>query len=350
MIANKLPSNVTGLHSGSVYEDIRTFLDSYESKYTTRNYERSLKNFYVWFKNKPINELKEDDLYVRNADMLRYRKFLKNHPAEYTNNYINGMIAAIQSFYEFLERNEYDLKASRVKLKPLPDDSVRCGSLYANEAEEMSQRVLSTTKGQEKSTLIRLAYTTSLRKSTLLSITKDDIVLHPLGNYYELTTIGKGGEKHTVPISHEMYRELIKITEQEYYAQYNDGKYFHLNKNTIQSMMDKLKEDMKIPAERNIVFHSFRNVAAMFGTLEEAKTHYNHSSIVVTDKYYRHYNDDQSNAISLRIEDKIEDQIFEELSKEELIILIESQNQGLLFQMKREARNIITNRPVESVI
>ncbi|WP_211749676.1 site-specific integrase [Paenibacillus sp. Marseille-Q4541] len=346
---NTAANNIVGLHNGSVHGDIRTFLDSFESKYTTRNYERSLKNFFMWYKNKSVNELVKEDLHVRNADMLRYRKFLKDHPADYTNNYINSIIAAIQSLYEFLERNEYDLKASHVKLKPLPDDSVRCGSLYANEAEEMSQRVLCTTKGQEKSALIRLAYTTSLRKSTLLSITKDDIVLHPSGNYYELTAIGKGGEKHTVPISHEMYRELVKITEQEYYAQYNDGKFFHLDKMTIQNMMNKLKDEMNIPTERNIVFHSFRNVAAMFGTLEEAKTHYNHSSIVVTDKYYRHYSDDQSNAISLRIEDKIEDQIFEELSKEELIKLIESQNQGLLFQMKREARDIITNRPVESV-
>lgn len=98
---------------------------------------------------------------------------------------------------------------------------------------------------------------------------------------------------------------------------------------------------MGILPERNIKFHSLRNVAASFGTIEEAKKHLNHSNISTTERYRKHTAEDYSNSISLRIEDKIDDSILEQLNKEELIHLIMMQNNGTLSQIKREAQELI---------
>ncbi|WP_431785804.1 tyrosine-type recombinase/integrase [Paenibacillus lactis] len=341
-------NNVVGLHKGSVYEDIMTHINSFESGFTSQNYKNSLTRFFMWMRGKELTELTKEDLYIRNADLLKYRNYLKEIKDEegerkYSNNSINNFMAAIQSLYGFLEKNEYNVKAIFTKITPLSDDSKRCGTLYAHEAEKMAKVVVSTVKGIEKSALIHMAYTTSFRKSSLLNIRFSDIVKHDAYDYYEVTVIGKGNKKHTVPISCELYNQLLQIKEQEYYKKYQDDKVFHLSKTTIQEMMNYLKQELNIPPHRNIKFHSFRNVASMYGTLEEAKAHYNHSSYDVTERY-RHKNNDLSNSISLRIDKNIGDEIFNDLSKEELIELILKQHEGAIFQMKRDAQNILDGR------
>jgi len=338
-------ANVIELYNRRVYEDIMTFIKKFESKHTQKNYERSIRNFYLWLPvNKDIEHLSIDDLKVRNADMIRYQNYLKEHEAEYTNITINNYIAPIQSLYEFLEINEYPLNSKHVKVDALSDDSEQTGALYLDEAEQMAKIVYEERQGQEKSAFIRMAYTTSFRKSSLQNLKWTDIVLNQSRGYYEVYTTGKGGKKHKVSISSDLYNELLKIKERPYYKKYKDNRIFHLGKDTIQNMMQRLKEALSIPEERNIKFHSFRNVAASFGTLEEAKNHLNHSNISTTETYYRHANEDLSNSISLRIEDKIEDSILEQLTKEELIELIMNQNHGTLSQIKREAQDKVHNK------
>ncbi|WP_339304550.1 site-specific integrase [Paenibacillus sp. FSL L8-0435] len=340
----KSEANVIQLYSRRVYEDIMTFIGKFESKHTQKNYERSIRNFFLWLHNvnKDIEHLTVDDLKVRNADMLRYQKYLKDHEADYTHITINSHIAPIQSLYEYLETNEYPINSKHTKISMLSDDTEITGSLYLNEAEEMARLFLQDRKlGQEKYALIRTAYTTSFRKSSLLSLKWSDIKKNPLAENYLVTTIGKGNKRHTMPISVDLYNELLKIKGQKYYHKYKDDKIFHLSPNTIQTMMNNIKKKMGILPERNIKFHSLRNVAASFGTIEEAKKHLNHSNISTTERYRKHTAEDYSNSISLRIEDKIDDSILEQLNKEELIHLIMMQNNGTLSQIKREAQELI---------
>ncbi|WP_339194017.1 site-specific integrase [Paenibacillus sp. FSL P4-0176] len=337
--------NVVGLHNNSVFDDMRTYLKKFNSVHTQKNYERSLRSFYMWYKGKEIEMLVRQDMKIRNADLIGYQIYLKEHPIDYSNNSINNIMAAVQSFYEFLEINEYDVNSKFAKVKVLPDDSERSGALYYNEAEKMASLLREEkVKGIEKAAFVRLAYTASFRKSTLLSICYSDIKLDDNRGYYNIHTVGKGGKKHTVPISKELYSELLLIKNQKYYGRYGDDKIFHLSTKTIQVMMDNLKEQMGISPERNVKFHSLRNVAAGFGTLEEAKKHLNHTNVSTTETYYRHVNEDRSNSISLRMEEKIEDSILEKLSKEELIELIMQQNHGVLTQMKRDAQETIKNK------
>lgn len=339
-----LNNNLVGLHTKSVNEDIETHLNSFESRFTSNTYRNRLVKFFMWYRGKNLASLKEDDLQIRNADILRYRNFLKELKDEdekrfYTNTTINNFIAAIQSLYTFLEKNDYNVKAIVTQIKPLSDDSEQCGRLYTHEAEQMAVIAEGTVKGIEKSALIRMAYTTSFRKGSLLNLQWTDIIKTESHDYYEVNIIGKGGKKHVMPISPDLYDYLLKIKEQPYYKRYNDNKIFHLGTKTIQNMMDYLKSELKIPKERNVVFHSFRNVASMYGTLEEAKEHYNHSSYNVTERY-RHNDNDLSNSLSLRIGNQIEDSIFDELTKEELVEIILNQHEGAVFQMKREAKKI----------
>ncbi|WP_440110320.1 tyrosine-type recombinase/integrase [Paenibacillus sp. QZ-Y1] len=337
--------NVTGLHRGSIDEDIKTFIGKFQSKHTRKSYERSIRNFFMWYRNKDIEQLTIEDIKIRNTDIVKYQTYLKKHEADYANVTVNNYIEAIQSLYEFFEINEYPVKSKHLKIDILSNDSEHAGALYLHEAEQMAELVLRDRKqGQEKSAFLRMAYTTSFRKGTLQNLKWTDIKPNISGNYYEVSVVGKGGKKHVVPISTDLYDELLKIREFAYYQKYEDGRIFHLTDKTIRLMLESLKQKLGILPERNVVFHSFRNVAAGFGTLEEAKRHLNHSNISTTETYYRHINEDLSNSISLRIEDKIDDSILEKLTKEEMIEIIMNQDYGTLSQIKREAQEIVQNK------
>lgn len=344
-----LPNNVVGFRNGSVWSDIRTFLGDFESKHTRKNYERNYRNFFTWLtKGKATLEtLTIDDISIRNADMKAYRIFLGEHEADYTNVSINNIIASIQSLYGFFETNEYNVRAAVTKLKALPDDSVRSGSFHPSEIEAIHNVIEKTIKGFEKNTLIEMAYTTSFRKASLLALTWDDVYKKEDSEFYVASTVGKGGKRHAIDIAPELYNKLIKIKELPYYKEYDEEKkkkIFNLSTRTIQDMMNFIKAELNITESRNIVFHSFRNFASMFGTLEEAKKHYNHSSIVVTNKYYGRDDENKNSTMGLRIANKIEDCIFEEMSKDELLRLILSQEEGVLFQMKKDAKKMIDQK------
>jgi integrase len=344
-------AEVIELYNRRVYQDIMTFIGKFESQHTQKNYERSVRRFFLCLApvKKDIEHLTVDDLKVRNADIVRYQKYLKDHEADYTNVTINNYIAPIQSLYEFLEINEYPVNSKHVKVDSLSNDSEHAGALYLHEAEQMAELVLKERLGQEKSAFLRMAYTTSFRKSTLQYLKWTDIKLNEGGSYYEVSVVGKRGKRHVVPISIDLYNELIKIKEFSYYKKYNDGRIFHLANKTIRLMLESLKEKLGILPERNVVFHSFRNVAAGFGTLEEAKKHLNHSNISTTETYYRHVNEDLSDSISLRMEDKFDDSILEQLSQAELIEIIKNQNYGVVTQIKREAQDILNKNNKEEL-
>ena len=89
---NAIKNNVMGLHTGTVYEDIRTFVSKFESKNTQTSYERNIRSFFMWIAQKPIEMLKKEDLHVRNADIVKYQVYLRNHEADYTNTTINNMM------------------------------------------------------------------------------------------------------------------------------------------------------------------------------------------------------------------------------------------------------------------
>lgn len=283
-------NNVVGFSTGTVEEDINIFLDklALKSERTKESCGRAIRRFFMWYCGKTLNQLVVADLHIANKKMIQYQLHLKslksgNGESLYTNSSINQYTSAVISLYEYLSRDvNNNVRAEDVKLDMLPDEGENYGELYWREAETMAQLVLKQKKGHEKATLISLAYRTSFRKSTLLSLELTDFKYNAISNCYLVTGLGKGRKKHGRPISVELYNDLIAITKLKYYARYNDNKIFHLSDQGIRDMMQVLKMEMEISEERNIVFHSFRNCAAGYiaetgGNIEEIRDQLNHS-------------------------------------------------------------------------
>ncbi|MGV2885465.1 hypothetical protein V4D07_22425 [Paenibacillus taichungensis] len=137
------------------------------------------------------------------------------------------------------------------------------------------------------------------------------------------------------------------MKELDYYQKYNDNKIFHLRPKAIQAMMDSLKRELNIPDSRNIVFHSFRNSALKASSsLEEAARQLGHSNLNTTRDSYDNDKKDYSSMPSMRMHNKIPDDVFQSLSKEELISLILNDEAGTIMRMKLKANEIVKQKGV----
>lgn len=345
-----LQNIVVGFQTETVYGDIQTFLRRVkkENINTYATYRRYIKISLEWLCKKPWEILEISDIAsIQNSRVVEFQLYL-SESLDKSNGSINTIISSMKSLFYFLERQERYRNAGvsslAVSVKILKEDSKTSGMFKVGEPEKIAIWALNhKKKGQEKSALIRLAYTTGLRKSSLLNIKWEDIEYVEEDEMYVITAIVKTGKKIEVPITHLMYSELEKIKENEYYNRYKDGKVFHLSTRTIQDMMNDIRKQMNFPESRNIVFHSFRGYPSHFGDLEELQDQLGHSKIETTKKYYRH-TEDLSKMISMRLEQTVTPSSFDELSKEELIELIMSQDKNKVLQMHRKKEKLLNTR------
>ncbi|WP_372011331.1 tyrosine-type recombinase/integrase [Paenibacillus chitinolyticus] len=345
---NKATYNVVSLQHDSAYEDIQAFLSKHgiQSASTAQNYERGIRKFFMYMKNKNIEDLKREDLQFRNVDMIRYQKYLIDHYNKKTT--VNAYIAAVLSLFEHLERNEYPIKSSMLRLDFLPVDSQSYGKLTLEEARLFAELALSQDKGLEKSVLIRLAYTTSIREGALLSLTEDNIHPSECGEYYIVEVIDKGGIKDKKPIRPDLYNALMDLRQQHYCKRYKDKKFFHITPKTISAMMKKIRIQLGIPDRRNIVFHSFKTVAINWelettGDIHRAKRQGNHKNVNTT-MIYANNEIGMENMAGIQMDNDIKEDIFEKLSREEMISLLKGIKNGLGYQVRSAAQKIISNR------
>lgn len=352
-----LNNNLVPLHQGTVFEDIQAFLSKCrkKSESTANAYEKGLVMFFDWItqgKNS-LSQLAPSDLQIKNSTLIRYQDYLIEN-TDYSNSSINKYMSSLYSFYQFLEINHYDVKAEhmRVDMLYIDKNKNKHGEMNDLEAKVIREYVRTQKKGVEKAVLIRMAYTTSFRKSELLNLEWNDIKKHRSQDVYVVRIVAKGKKDNEIAISEDLYAELLTIKEQKYYQRYNDNKVFHLSKTTIQNMMNDLRNHLQFNDDKGVVFHSFRNV--MGGWLEdtgaaltEIQEHMNHSNMETYLEHYKHKTKDFSNSPSVRFEEEIGDDIFDGLGEAELLELIKSQRGGVLAQLKMSAKKLIENKEME---
>ncbi|AZV43627.1 phage integrase [Peribacillus asahii] len=324
-IENNRESKISDLHDYKVFNDIQNYFNDLEtfSKNTKRGYERDIKDFFEGFLKKDIRYLTENDLKIDKKLILKFRKWLIDSE-EYANSTINRKIRGLKSLYDTLSSYEYDVNLNSFnKIRELPNKTKAHGTLTPEEAFKMAELALETEREQKKIKyyLIQTAIRTSLRISDLLALEwndfkeKDDLVVITI--YEEKTN--KETEK---PLVRSFHEELLSIKEE------GKDKVFNIDRDTITRMMKRLRVKMGFPPERNIVFHSFRNVGINFvldvtGDVKAAAEQGNHSNINTTYSHYLDRNKNYDNMAGVLMDKELNENVLNDLSKEELLELID---------------------------
>lgn len=303
----------------NVWNCINTFLNRTEqnSKNTRGTYERAIRNFFKTMRNKELEDLVEEDLIFTKPQIETYQTNLKN---QYKSATVNNRISALKKCYMKLEDYGFDVKPSWFDLDRYSEhDKESYDALTHQEVIDIINLVSTTRKGFEKALLVRVAYSTAFRRTSILNLKWTDII-NRNGQWY-LKALDKGNKWDYKKISDDLYHELMKQKELVV-----GEKIFQLTPKTVNRMMNYIRENMDF-GERNITFHSFKKssikeVALLTNyDLKAMQRQGNHSNVTTTLNDYMAEKDlDELVIVDTNYNIPLEK--FDEMSKEELVDMI----------------------------
>lgn len=312
--------NSVQIENKKVYKSINMFLinKKLKSENTERSYRKNIKEFFEFLRSKQLEELEPSDLHLSLEEVMEYQQWLTESLSSAS---VNQRISTLKSLYKFLS-SEYDVNRNVFNnIDNLEMDSKSYGKLYWEEIEEMMRRVKNTRKGSEKALLIEMAVKTSFRLSLLLDLQWSDF--HKENGMYLIRIKDKGTIREGA-IRKEDYKRLESALKGQY-----GNSVFGISKNTINRMIQWLVEEMKIPKYRNIKFHSLKKSGfeevyqATDDYFKSIRQHGNYKTVATNIKYYNEMEQDPDKRTCLMIGKKIDVSPLHDLSKEEMIELIE---------------------------
>jgi integrase len=327
-------TNVVEVNTNSIYADIETFFkEELKTDNTRRAYKKDIEYFFAYMrKGKKLNELKENDLWFEYKDILRYRNHLRTIAEKST---VNRKIASIRKLYKYFAKNNYKVNPHAFELDNLDVDEVdSSGVLTLQEIQTMIELAKELPNGEEKSVFIDLAYSTSIRVSSLLKLTWKQIRFVKNGQW-EIQLKDKG-KKHTKGIPDELYQRLLTLKKK------GVDNVFSMSYTTVYDMTKELCKKMGIPKERKITPHSYKKVlinwtVQMTKDVNLAAWQGNHS-LDVMQKHYLEQTVDYANTPAFMIREELNLASIEELSKEQLIELIKKSSYSTQYELIQLAK------------
>lgn len=350
--ANNGLHNVSMIGNKNVYHVIRTFLDSFakESPNTAEAYERDIKLFFEVAKNKKdIKELSMDDIKLELPDLTSYQTLLQNS-GKYKNSSIRRKIEAVRSLYNFFKASDFDVNPFVFKsLKKLRKDTKNIDIISPDEAKVLKKLALKEKHdGFEKSVLIDLAASTSIRKDAILEVKYEHIVPHPTKQDVFLIDndeLFDKGEMVYKEIHKEMYQRLIALKSDKQ----KDGDIFTVSYHTLTPMIKRLYKQAGFDTRRDVSWHSLRKTGSM---LVDELTNGDMTAITAQGGWsspevaYDAYIGKQRkfNMAGVAWFEDIDEEIFDKLTRNEMLVLLKSFGNGFGMQLKRKAQEIVDNR------
>lgn len=331
----------------TVYSHINTWLNSNAtlSSNTTEGYERYIRMFFKTIRNgKKIEDLQPADLKIDLPLMLEYQNLLVKSK-KYKNSSINFMIDTIRSLYGYLKAIEYDVNTYIFReVKYLSDDTFHIGSLNPDETLKLSEMALREKRnGLMKKAMILVAATTSIRKDAITHLKLSHIRKNNEieGMYIiEDDTLFDKGRMICKDLNGDIYDLLVEVhgSKQECES------IFDISPSGIDQLMDRLCDKAGIDPKRRISFHSLKKTGVqwvydVYG-LRAAQKQAGHASPETTSKSYLK----EERNLAANMFNQVDENIFDELSRDEMLVLLRSFGNGVGSQLRGKAKEIIGKR------
>lgn len=339
-------------HPSNVYQHIERFLKNkaLSSENTAAKFKRDIERFFYYVRGKSLTELTASDLKVTNSEAIDYQNYLSKH---YKNSIVNNAFSGVKSLYKYLKRNDFDVNPDALTVDQLPDDTISAGFLNHEEVKILSQLALEEKENPiMKKALIDVAYGTSLRANALLNLKYKDIRQDENDNkkYWieprdvENGTVKKDKNKLIKKVIHaDAIEPMLKLKNSLGLS--DDDYIFSISRRSLNNLMNRLVKKAGFDPRRGITFHSLRKAGASSavkmsnGNIYTVTSQGNWSNPKTV---YKHYIQKQENIMGMAAFETFEENIYEKLSKEQLIKLLNSLNGDILeIKLKREAKRMI---------
>lgn len=336
---------ITSLKNDTVYSNIRTWLNNKKTRShaTAINYEKDIKMFFSILRNKNIEDLSETDLKIDVTELMQYQNILKQS-GKYKNNSINRYVESVKSLYKFFNIKGYDID-NRIfaGIERLPEDTENIGFMSSDEAKLIAQLALDELdNGLEVNVFILLSASTSIRKTAVQNLKLSDFKKHPTeedGYMINSPNLFDKGKMVKKTVHRILYDRIVELHR----GKNPDDKIFTISASTLERVFKRLCNMAGFDPTRNLSLHSLKKAGiqhvneltngdpfavAAQGSHKNPVTSYNH--------YYQ-----KENLAGMSMFEEIDDNVFEDLSKEEMVKLLMDIGGGAGIRVKREARKII---------
>lgn len=331
----------TKFDNDTVYNQISIFLRNRakRSVNTAKKYEKDIRYFFRFVKNKEIEDLTEEDLNITKADVAECQT---HYASMYSNSSTDGRFTALVSLYNFLE-DRYDVKKSVFKIDKLPDDSKKIGILSYDEVMRMIELAkYELYKANRKQAFLITALATGWRISMLLNIRPNDIRISEKDqNEVIIEPEYRDKGKQVKKILHKKWYDMILAMNGTVSG---DKPIFSLTRDDVYNMFERLLKQMNIDPRRKISPHSLRKTSANLeylfsdGDIFAVTRHGNWSS---PDIVYRHYAEEKKSLTGVLLFEKFDEGVFEQLNRNELLELIKELPTEYQIHLKRKANEIL---------
>jgi integrase len=330
----------------TVYEAIMIFLNE-KSEKTKIEYQRDIEEFFLYMYGKPMNQITKKDLEcfelddegkpqpLSNMHVIQYKEHLQQ---KNSNSTVMRKIYAVKALFRFLQGNRYKVEAEAFKVKTLKKKTQSYDILTPEQVQTMAELAKNERHGDEMSAWINLAAVTSIRLNATLTLTWNDVRYDEESDLYIVTAHEKRDEIAQRPIEKWLYDDLQAIRKK-----YGSEKLFpHLKVDKVEKTIKRLATKMGIPEYKRIVPHSLRKTAIDYemktsGSVLKAKQQSGHKSVQVLIDHYTDKKTDYSDLAGIRMMKKVDESVFENLSKEELLKLLKETNKGVYGQLAVKA-------------
>lgn len=339
-----MQQKVIPISDSSIYEYLQTFINKHKvaSEHTAKTYEISIKQFFKYF-NRDIRFLTLSDLQFTKKQIIDYQTEYLHKQLNYSYGTIKIKMTPLRSFYNYLKSDNIDVNPDIFEVIKLPKIKKPFGFISFDEALLLAELALTTEREMryEKHTLLLLALYTSFRKSALLSITPNDIRPSEYNNGRYIISVLDKGKLVEKEINQELYDKLMYIKNKE------DEPIFNMSERTIDNTIKRLTKEAGFDYRRNISLHSFKKAGVdetydATNDIHAAQRQGNHENVQTTLNYI---SSRPSSTLLDIIEDRnIPEDIFNQLTREELIRLIKETTNGTKITLKRKAKEIIRQR------
>lgn len=282
---------------------------------TAINYESWIRTFFMDTRSKKLEDLSYTDLKFNKADIKRYQIEMFNKKLKSST--ISTRLSAMKKLYIALEDDGIPVNANIFDIEIInKKDTQKYDSLSVEEVIDIVDYVSTKRNGDQKSLLIELAFSTSFRLKSLLTLTKKSFYIQ--NNLYLVKVIGKGNKPDIKQIDHDLYYKALSISDEE--------KIFTLGERSIVRMMEEIRNHFDF-GNRNIVFHSLKKAGIEYRgeltgfNVKAMQRQGNHSNASTTlNNYVKDY--DIEELIPIDIHSTIDTSIIEDVSHNQLLQVI----------------------------
>lgn len=253
-------------------------------------------------------------------------------------NTCNQKLFAIKKLWESLHRHNNNVSLDVLDFEPLDSKDNSYAILTTDEVELLLEFAKCKYKGNVQSMVFEFLFVVGCRKEMPFVLTRDMITKNYDYNSGKNAWVIKYKEKGKYvekSITDEFYEKLIVVCEE------GSEKIFNISDKTIEKTFDEFRKEygLKEKNGKKVVIHSIKKASGLAvykatGDLVKTKDHMQHDHIDMTSRIYLDSSQNYCSQGSYMLGETIGTDIFENMTKEELIQLIGECGSDVIRRMK----------------